>query len=693
MSTHSSAPTLLTLADISVLARVQRPVVSMWRKRASPSDHPFPEPVIVDGRQALFDSAAVVDWLEATSRGNNPEARAEVALHAATTLRVEEDAARLDDLSVLLTLKAITGIQAHGLSSLVLADLADDADPFDLFLFTEVDSRGPELRAQAAVADDVASAGFTPAAALEALFRQRQRLDFSAHARTELSGATGERLAALVAAVIKGSETSGLAAPCSGSDLLVPLARSLDAGLLPLLQVPQPRDAVERLELRRLAAAGWELVPGAPEADDEGEKRPTTAVVVLPTPFQPNVTSLEVIETVDNVAMTLGPGDSAVVVAPASALVGSTGDRAAVELRAKLLRTGRVRAILRLPAGGLVAQPRVALGVWLLSAPAPSVRLEDRWVGLADLTREALDGREADDLLTDVLACLGDSSAVRAHAFRFLRLARVPELAASDGSLLYVGRPATGLGRVDLAHSRLRVQLLVEGLAQSAKHDPVTEFQQLEIAAAAGNPALGSAAGRARLWTLGELVTSGMVRVLPGTRMRREHVLQRADALGSVSTVIGPQEVHSGSSGDAVVDRFLFATSYPRAQLTQPGDVIACLTGARGALVDDDGFSVALFPARVLRVDTKAAPWLRPHLLAAAVRAAPLSTPWRVIRVPVVPPHGAPALDHALALLARARLDARRRLEQLDALADALVDGVAARAIDINFPASTPEKD
>src|SRR5690554_3291550 len=71
MSTDA-ASTLLTLADISVLARVQRPVVSMWRKHASKSDRPFPEPVVVHGRQELFESAAVIDWLEATRRGNNP---------------------------------------------------------------------------------------------------------------------------------------------------------------------------------------------------------------------------------------------------------------------------------------------------------------------------------------------------------------------------------------------------------------------------------------------------------------------------------------------------------------------------------------------------------------------------------------------------------------------------------------------
>src|SRR5690606_7959868 len=154
---------------------------------------------------------------------------------------------------------------------------------------------GPELRALANVADDVASAGFTPAAALESLFRRRQQLGFSDHARTELRARVGERVAALVSAVVDATGSSTLSAPCSGSDLLVPLARLCDAELLPLLRVPVPRTAVQRLELRRLAGAGWELVPATPETDDDVERPPTTAVVVLPSPFQPDLTTLEVI--------------------------------------------------------------------------------------------------------------------------------------------------------------------------------------------------------------------------------------------------------------------------------------------------------------------------------------------------------------------------------------------------------------
>lgn len=73
-----TAAATLSLADIAQLSGVQRPVVTMWRKR--PKDGlPFPEPTH-DGR---FLSDEVVDGLEQTQRGNNPNARRDLALQVA----------------------------------------------------------------------------------------------------------------------------------------------------------------------------------------------------------------------------------------------------------------------------------------------------------------------------------------------------------------------------------------------------------------------------------------------------------------------------------------------------------------------------------------------------------------------------------------------------------------------------------
>ncbi|UGT89738.1 hypothetical protein [Mycobacterium ostraviense] len=65
----------LTLQDVADLAKLRRPVVSMWRKRpiVRGVSIPFPEPVeVVDG-VARFARDEVVDWLTRTGRGKNSE--------------------------------------------------------------------------------------------------------------------------------------------------------------------------------------------------------------------------------------------------------------------------------------------------------------------------------------------------------------------------------------------------------------------------------------------------------------------------------------------------------------------------------------------------------------------------------------------------------------------------------------------
>lgn len=72
---------LLTLSDIAALARVQRPVVTTWRKRSRGTDRPFPPRKAYINGQEFFDVEEIVTWLEATGRGKNPDARADAAAH------------------------------------------------------------------------------------------------------------------------------------------------------------------------------------------------------------------------------------------------------------------------------------------------------------------------------------------------------------------------------------------------------------------------------------------------------------------------------------------------------------------------------------------------------------------------------------------------------------------------------------
>ena len=62
MSTTESA-LLMSMSDIAALARVQRPVVSVWRTRAARTNTPFPAPVVRDHGQEFFDASQVGSWL------------------------------------------------------------------------------------------------------------------------------------------------------------------------------------------------------------------------------------------------------------------------------------------------------------------------------------------------------------------------------------------------------------------------------------------------------------------------------------------------------------------------------------------------------------------------------------------------------------------------------------------------------
>ena len=73
---------LLGLSDIAALARVSRPLVSVWRRRKTASTAPFPAPATSTGGRGLFDAAEVASWLMASGLGNNPNASDDVALFA-----------------------------------------------------------------------------------------------------------------------------------------------------------------------------------------------------------------------------------------------------------------------------------------------------------------------------------------------------------------------------------------------------------------------------------------------------------------------------------------------------------------------------------------------------------------------------------------------------------------------------------
>jgi hypothetical protein len=183
----------MTLSDIAALAQVQRPVVSMWRKRSSGSALPFPAAAATANGVELFDADEVTAWLQATGRGNNPEAHNDVAVYAKLTssaAKAPRDGRQtFDGLTSLLALKVITG-QALGQSSASeLLDAADETDPDDVFLYSELEALGSALPGLASFADRLADSAFSAPAAFERLLAHRFKEGLREHADTALTDA------------------------------------------------------------------------------------------------------------------------------------------------------------------------------------------------------------------------------------------------------------------------------------------------------------------------------------------------------------------------------------------------------------------------------------------------------------------------------------------------------------------------
>jgi hypothetical protein len=76
------------------------------------------------------------------------------------------------------------------------------------------------------------------------------------------------------------------------------------------------------------------------------------------------------------------------------------------------------------------------------------------------------------------------------------------------------------------------------------------------------------------------------------------------------------------------VDRELFASRYPNAKLTQPGDVLLTMTPRPGATVDWDGYAIAEYPVRILRIPPAETGQFTPRVLCALLSATVRGTGW-----------------------------------------------------------------
>lgn len=673
MAPTLTTPLLLTLSGVAKLAKVERPTVSMWRSRAAASTEPFPEPVHTDP-QHLFDGEQVAAWLRATRRGNNPEAEADLAVVALLeSSSGSEQMNAIHGLTALLALAESTGEHLSALSPSDVLDLADDADPHDLMLYSEIRTLGVEVTALARQAERMTDAAYTPTAALESLVRRRGGNGDLLLQPAAVTPIASELVARLTAALVAPDSVDSVtfADPSACADVLVALRGLLPEDASPSVAVDlQSGNPDVRLYRRRLVSHGWNLVPLG--HDDDGQVMlpgDCVAIAVLPFATAPSNEPQGTLDVLDDLALAMGTADQAVVLGPVQPLVGRLRSASAREMRDKLLRADRVRTIARLPRGLVTGSPQQGAALWVLGAARDHTPVADRRTTVGDLSATRLDAGAIEDLATDVVSAVADPRNARRHTFRFARSVPTLELLATTGDLVGPARPRARRMTEVPAETALRVRELLDAVNGAHPSELAVDVEHQE-------------GTTGRLISLGELVERRVARVVAGHRLVEADIANGPTAGGV--TVLGVAELLGlNPVGARTLDRLTFSTAYPAARYTQPGDVVFCSTPSIGACVDVDGLSVVQYPARILRIEPGAL-GLAPRLLSRDIASAPVKTPWRTWPVRVVPADQTAALDDALDRIASEQLRATERLAALDDLAAHLADGVASGTLTLN---------
>ncbi|MBT2517657.1 hypothetical protein J7E29_09455 [Streptomyces sp. ISL-90] len=367
----------------------------------------------------------------------------------------------------------------------------------------------------------------------------------------------------------------------------------------------------------------------------------------------------EMLQAVDEIVLGVRDHDRAIVLAPAAVLVESIAPADGLA-RTDVLRSGRVRAIVKLPAGLVTAAPREALALWVLGRETGDVPIADRFTAVADLTDAALTQASRADLTSDVLAAMGGALDVRAHAFRFTRPVRTTSLLATRGALVSgVSAPA-----VATRSTRDLPALLDQALID------LGEDASPPAPAAAQGPTVPPA-------RVEELISKRHLRLLPGTRVPSDEFSESGLVVVGVEDLDDPARI-----GDRRVEPLVFAARHPSARLTVAGDVVFRTAPTAKAWVDPDGSKVVAYPARVLRIDGADPGGLVPELVAADIdHATGGPAAWRRWRLRRVAPRVAEPLRTALSDLATRREAIARRIKAIDTYAELLSAGVVSGAV------------
>ncbi|CAM2786381.1 hypothetical protein RHDE110596_01215 [Prescottella defluvii] len=689
MRQSEQSPLLLTRPDIAKLAKVRRAVVSAWARRYCGEDRPFPRPTVVDGILDKFDADEVVEWLRSRGLGNNSSFAEDVAIHAAldhgTSLHPH---AVIDGVTALLAVKTMLGESLGELTPDDLLDEVEELDPDNEFLCDEIAALGEELGTFARYTDRMSDAAFTAVDAFESVMARRFRMQRPELSDTALTPAALSLCARVSVALADDHDTLFVDPAPTSTDLLVAVRAALPEYAEPTVMTGASSVPAARLALRRLAAHGLrrESPPEGGFGADFSVGRPAVFLTQYPSASTIDYSDVDVLAEIENISLQMGPGQCAVIIGPAATLVDPLRDRDADSVRSDLLRSGHLRAVIRLSEGLLPARPGTSMALWVLGAQDGTISVAERHTVLADLSAVELADDVVDGVIADVAAAMGTWKSVRAHAFRFSHVHKIAELLATGGVL--TAKPKVHRPRVDAGEAAARVLELV-GAIDAAEVAGGGLDLWVEYRAAKDQ----------QFQTAGELAAAKELRVLSGNRIDAVDI----EADGAVP-VIGADEVlgrcEIGSRG---IDRLTFVTDYPSGRYTEPGDIVFCTSPSFGVIVDVEGSSVAMWPARILRIADSAASGLIPelvarHLQSRGVGAKPpgairSGSAWKTWEIPRVQADQVGVVTAALADLRERRAAARRLLHTIDDLTITLVDGVAHGALTVApAPPTVPEK-
>jgi hypothetical protein len=291
---------------------------------------------------------------------------------------------------------------------------------------------------------------------------------------------------------------------------------------------------------------------------------------------------------------------------------------------------------------------------------------------VADLSTSALTLDVNQDLISDVVASMGDRATIRAHSFRFARLVQTRTLLARQGSLVKAAAAKRSTA-VPGAEAALRIEELLHALSSPASWPLLPAVE----ATGPGGPLHPAA--------VQDLLIAGNLKYVNGVRVQAEDTNRHAG-----SRILGREELMDPhGSQPRFISLLDFAAKYPAGRLTEPGDVVFCTSPQPAAIVDAEGGAVVVFPARILRIDRGDPGGLVPDVVAADISNLPSADKtWRNWRLRRTPDLLHRPLAAALARVQHEQAAARQRLKHLEELATLITDGVAGGSLTLTDPST-----